>query len=228
MIGQMVNNETAQATSGRLATITVSIKDIVKNFDTFTEGIIRGLYAWNMEFNPRTDIKGDYTCKARGVSSLVMKEIRMQALDQLTTTLTPEEREYIPTREFLKDKLSAHDIFIELLTEQEVAEKRKQIAESDQAKLDIERQRAEIDYKKAQSLSQLSKAKKTNSESISIAQEEEEGSVVSDEQQIEAQRIENESGTEDIRRKNEAHNVKMASDVLLTSAKLEGGKKDAG
>ena len=79
MIGQMVNNETAQATSGRLATITISIKDVVKNFDYFTEGNIRDLYAWNMEFNPRTDIKGDFNIKARGVSSLVMKEIRMQA-----------------------------------------------------------------------------------------------------------------------------------------------------
>ena len=170
MIGQMVNNETAQATSGRMATITVSIKDVVKNFDTFTEHIIRDMYAWNMDFNPRKDIKGDYLCKARGVSSLVMKEVRMQALNQLTQTLLPEDWDYIPRREFLMEKFKAHDIGITLLTEEEVAKVREARQQSLQSKLAIEMQMAEIAYKKAQTLSQQTKAKKTNIEAIKEAQ----------------------------------------------------------
>lgn len=162
MIGQMVQNETAQATSGRMATITISIKDVVKNFDAFTEGIIRDLYAWNMEFNPRTDIKGDFNVKARGVSSLVMKEIRMQALAQLSTTLTPEEKVYIPTRDFLAEKMKAHDINIRLLTEDEADEVRKAMDSSEMMQLQKEQMRAQIAKDKAQAMSNLTKAKEKN------------------------------------------------------------------
>ena len=170
MIGQQVNNETAQATSGRMATVLVSIKDIVKNFDTFTEGIIRDLYAWNMEFNPRKDIKGDFLCKARGVSSLVMKEIRMQALTQLTTTMTPEEWDYIPKREFLVEKFKAHDIMIPLLSEEEVQKLRDARDQSVQNQLALKMADAEVGYKKAQTMAQLTKAKEHNVKAVKDAQ----------------------------------------------------------
>lgn len=164
MIGQMVNNETAQATSGRMATITVSIKDVVKNFDEFTEDVIQELYAWNMDFNPRADIKGDYNIKARGVSSLVMKEIRMQALNQLATTLTPDDWVYLDRREFLKERLKAHDINITLKTEEEADEIRTKQQNSLTQQLMIEMTKAEIAYKKAQTMAQLTKAKDHNIE----------------------------------------------------------------
>ncbi len=169
MIGQMVNNETAQATSGRMATITISIKDVVKNFDTFTERIIRELYAWNMEFNERTDIKGDYNVKARGVSSLVMKEIRMQALNQLSTTLTPEDWVYLDRREFLMERLKAHDINIRVRTEEEAQKVREDQQNSINNQLMLELTKAEIAYKKAQTLGQLTKAKEKNVEATIAA-----------------------------------------------------------
>jgi hypothetical protein len=162
MIGQQVNNETAQATSSRMSTITISIKDVVKNFDDFTEKILKDLYEWNMEFNPREDIKGDYSVKARGVSSLVMKEIRMQAINQFTTTLTDQERDYIPEREFLQEKMRVHDLNIKLLTEEEVRELRQARQESEENRLAIETAIAEIKYKNAQTMAQLAKAKEKN------------------------------------------------------------------
>jgi hypothetical protein len=164
MIGQMVNNETAQATSGRMATITISIKDVVKNFDTFTENVIQELYGWNMDFNPRTDIKGDYNVKARGVSSLVMKEIRMQALNQFSTTLAPEDWVYLDRRDFLKERLKAHDINIPLKTEEEADEVRVKQQNSITQQLMLEMTKAEIAYKKAQTMAQLTKAKDHNVE----------------------------------------------------------------
>lgn len=170
LIGQQVNNETAQATSGRNATVLVSIKDIVKNFDTFTERIIRDIYAWNMEFNSRQDIKGDFLCKARGVSSLVMKEIRMQALTQLNSTLTPEQRDYIPEGEMVKEIFKAHDISLVLKTDEEVQKIREAREQSVQNQLALKMAEAEIGYKKSQTLSQLSKAKKSNTEAIKDAQ----------------------------------------------------------
>jgi hypothetical protein len=164
MIGQMVNNETAQATSGRMATITVSIKDVVKNFDAFTERIIRGLYAWNMEFNPRPDIKGDYKVKARGVSSLVMKEIRMQALNQLAQTMTEDDWVYVERRDFLKERFKAHDINITLRTEEEADKVREAKQNSLMNQLMIQQLQADIAYKKSQTMAQLTKAKDKNVE----------------------------------------------------------------
>ena len=164
MIGQMVNNETAQATSGRMGMITVSIKDVVKNFDSFTEKIIRDLYAWNMrsEFNPRPDIKGDYNVKARGVSSLVMKEIRMQALNQLATTMTEEDWDYVDRREFLAERFKTHDVVLRLKTEEEVQKIREERQNSLMSQLAIAMQQSEIGKNKAQTMSLLAKAKEHN------------------------------------------------------------------
>ena len=164
LAGQMVNNETAQAASGRMATITISIKDIVKNFDMFTEHIIQDLYAWNMEFNPRPDIKGDYSVKARGVSSLIMKEIRMQAINQFMSTLTPEDLVYIPRRELLNERLKVHDININLKTEEEADKIREQQSNSEMAVLEKEMLKSEIAKNKAQAMSNLTKAKQKNVE----------------------------------------------------------------
>jgi hypothetical protein len=214
MIGQMVNNETAQATSGRMATITISIKDVVKNFDTFTEKIVRDLYAWNMEFNPRPDIKGDFKCKARGVSSLVMKEIRMQALNQLSTTMTPEDWVYVDRREFLKEKFKAHDINVALKTEEEADKIRQAQENSLQMQLAVEMQKAEIAYKKSQTMAQLTKAKEHNVSAQIAAQTPIEANPADDPRLVEADLAQKETdrgATEaQIRRDEENHMMEMA------------------
>lgn len=164
LAGQMVNNETAQAASGRMATITISIKDIVKNFDMFTEHIIQDLYAWNMEFNPRPEIKGDYSVKARGVSSLIMKEIRMQSINQFMSTLSPEDLIYIPRRELLAERLKVHDLNINLKTEEEADKIREQQSNSEMAILEKEMLKSDIAKNKAQAMTNLAKGKKINVE----------------------------------------------------------------
>lgn len=59
----------------------IIFRRIVKNYD---DGAItptmRRLYHWNMQFNPREDIKGDMSVDARGTSVLLMKEIQAQNL----------------------------------------------------------------------------------------------------------------------------------------------------
>lgn len=164
MIGDKVNNENSKQTSGRQAEILVSIKDVVKNFDTFTEQVMRDLYSWNMEFNPREDIKGDFQCKPRGVSSLVIKEIRMAALANLKNTMQPEDWPYIPRREFLAETLKAHDIKIDLRTEEEAQEIIAKQTDQRAQELAYAQMEAEIAYKRAQTAGQLTKAKKFNVE----------------------------------------------------------------
>lgn len=175
MIGQMVQNETARATSGRMATITISIKDVVKNFDSFTEKIIRDLYAWNMEFNPRNDIKGDFNIKARGVSSLVMKEVRMQALNDMMATMSPEDLVYVDRRELLNERLKAHDLNLQLKTEDEADKIREEQQNSVVNQLQIELMRSEIAKNKAQAMTNLTKAKEKNVEANRLAQAPPEG-----------------------------------------------------
>lgn len=235
MMAQNVSNETAQATSSRMATITISIKDVVKNFDMFTEKIIADLYAWNMEFNPRQDIKGDFRCKARGVSSLVMKEIRMQALNQLSTTLTPEDWVYIPRREFLADKFKAHDINIKLRSEEEASKVREEEQNSIQMQLAIEMQKAEIGYKKSQTMAQLTKAKEKNVEANIKAQtpmeqpeqadprlQDEEVALATTERQSKEYQIrrEEEAHQQELVHKEDEHALKIATDAKTAAQEL--------
>jgi hypothetical protein len=99
-----------------------------------------------------------------------MKEIRMQALTQLNSTLTPEQRDYIPEGEMVKEIFKAHDISLVLKTDEEVQKIREAREQSVQNQLALKMAEAEIGYKKSQTLSQLSKAKKSNTEAIKDAQ----------------------------------------------------------
>jgi hypothetical protein len=223
MIGQMASNETAQATSGRMSMITVSIKDVVKNFDAFSERIIRDLYAWNMEFNPRPDIKGDFKVNARGVSSLVMKEVRSQNLTQLKTTMTPEDWLYVSRRDFLAETLKAHDMDVPLRTEEEA--QKIAASQQDTKALDLayRMQEAEIAYKKSQTMAQLTKAKEHNVKAVKEAQTPPETAPSEDPRlaDTEVAKAETELGAKqaEIRRQEEAHALDMQDKQLAMQHK---------
>ena len=213
LIGEQVNNENSKQTSGRQSTITVSIKDVVKNFDTFTEHVMRDLYSWNMEFNQRQDIKGDFQCKPRGVSSLVMKEIRMAALTNLKNTMQPEDWPYVPRREFLSETFKAHDINIELRTEQEAQEIIASQRDKRAQELAYAQAEAEVAYKKAQTAGQLTKAKKFNveAEKNAITPPENTNTVnpILQEAEVEGQQTNNLAVAEQIRRDEEKHQIEL-------------------
>ena len=96
--------------SAKLSSSTVTVKDIAKAFDTCNESLIKALYAWNMEFNPNDDIKGDFAIRAKGSYSLIMQELRFQAVTYFTQTLNDEERLYIKTGKFLREKAKMIDL----------------------------------------------------------------------------------------------------------------------
>lgn len=61
----------------------VVLKGLVRNWDDHvTMPFLTGLFHWNMQFNPREDIKGDYQIKALGATSLVAKELQAEKLLQ--------------------------------------------------------------------------------------------------------------------------------------------------
>jgi hypothetical protein len=225
-------NETSGGASMRMGMLTVSVKDIVRNFDTFTETVINSIYEWNMRWNPRKDIKGDFKVSARGVSSLVGKEVRMQAMNQFKLSLTPEDWAYIPRRGFLEEMVKTHDLRIEIRTEQEAAEYTKSISDPEINDLMKEEKRAEISYRKAQALGALTKAKKHNVDANKEAAtppevEDEDDPRLADEEVALRQtdrfgkeaeiRRQEESHALDMQHQDEAHKVDLATGMAKTA-----------
>lgn len=167
-------NETAQGISMKQGTITVSLKDIVKNFDDLTEQVMGGLYAWNMEFNDNDAIKGDYQVKPRGSTTLVTKEITRQTLNQFIMTLAPEDWAYVPRRDILEQRIKANDLNIKLHTEEEADRIRQSQVDPEMLALSKQQQQEDIRKTRAMSLNFLSKAKKVNKEAEDMSGELEE------------------------------------------------------
>lgn len=85
-------------------------KDVIRNFDVFTESVIGSLVTFNKYFNQKASIKGDFQVIARGSTSLVAKEVRGMGYDQLAATLQPEERMYVNWRRLLSERLTVRDM----------------------------------------------------------------------------------------------------------------------
>jgi hypothetical protein len=57
------------------------LRRLVKQFDdTITRRHIRRYYDWNMQYNPKEEIKGDFECDARGSTALMVRDQQNQAL----------------------------------------------------------------------------------------------------------------------------------------------------
>jgi hypothetical protein len=99
-------------------------KDIIRNFDFFTQSVILSLVQFNRKFNPGLAPAGDYNVIARGATSLIAKEVRGMQLDLLAQTLTEEERDHIDERKFVEQRFAVRDMSSLLVSEEE-AERRK-------------------------------------------------------------------------------------------------------
>ena len=111
------NNMSLMAGGGDMVT-----KDDVRSFDRFVKSMIGSLVRWNMEFSERDDIKGDFQVQAKGSISLVAKEVRGAALDQLVSTLSPRERVMIDERGLLEDRFKARDLPLDRIKDQDEAQ----------------------------------------------------------------------------------------------------------
>ena len=67
--------DTASGMSMLMNSANTMLRRVVKNFDDdITRPFIKRMYDWNMQFNPKEDVKGDFCIDARGTSSLLVKE----------------------------------------------------------------------------------------------------------------------------------------------------------
>jgi hypothetical protein len=107
-------------------------KDVVRNFDLFTQSMMSSVVAFNKHFNPKPTIRGDFQIIARGSTSLIAKEVRGIAYDNLAQSLTPGEAKYINWYGMAKERFTVRDIDIgKVLVDEEQA---KQIDAAESAK----------------------------------------------------------------------------------------------
>lgn len=85
-------------------------KDVVRNFDKFTESVIGAIVVFNRNFNPDPKLRGDFKPVARGATSLMAKEVLGIQLDNFASTLTPEEKVYVKMRELVRARARVRDL----------------------------------------------------------------------------------------------------------------------
>jgi hypothetical protein len=80
-IGRVGKDQTATEASIRTQRSNALVREQVLQWDdNVTRPLITDVYKWNMQFNPRPDIKGDFEVKVRGIAGTQAKEIRAQQL----------------------------------------------------------------------------------------------------------------------------------------------------
>ena len=104
--------KTARGLSMLFGAANVTLKDVVKNFDLgITEPFITAMYHWNMQFNDREDIKGDFQTKARGSTALVAKEIAGERLELFAqNTKDPIDNPWIKRGELNRERAKSLDM----------------------------------------------------------------------------------------------------------------------
>lgn len=85
-------------------------KDVVRNFDVFTESVIGAMVLFNNKFNTNPNVKGDFTALAKGATTLIAKEVQGMQLDNIAQTLTDEEKRYLNPRGLLRARLKVRDM----------------------------------------------------------------------------------------------------------------------
>lgn len=113
-------------------------KDVVRNFDLFTQSVLSSIVAFNMQFNPKRTIQGDHQVIPRGATSLMAKEVRGMILDNLATTLTAEDSRYLNRWALLKERLASRDVDVNggILCDKKEADRRDQAASASQQEKD--------------------------------------------------------------------------------------------
>lgn len=125
MSGENATTGAAGTSSGLsmlIGNVNIVIKDLITNWDEgVTSSFIRGLYSWNMQFNPDDAIKGDFDVKARGTSSLVAKEVRARQLNEFATlTANALDAPYIKRDVLNRQRAEANELADVVKSEDEV------------------------------------------------------------------------------------------------------------
>lgn len=101
-------------------------KDMVRAFDSFTQSVVQAMVNFNRKFNEKMAPDASYNVVALGASSLMEKEIKGQMADDLTKTMTPDEKLYFDMRKLATIRASTRDMDEILLGDEEVSRREAQ------------------------------------------------------------------------------------------------------
>lgn len=137
-------------------------KDIVRNYDVFTQSVIWSMVEFNKKFNPDEAPEGDYDVIPRGATSLIAKEVRGMQLDMLAQTLTPDEMDHIDERKLVEAKLASRDLKGLMVSEDTAKQRKDQKAQiaAQQADQQNRAMEAQIDNTKADTFKQVTQGQK--------------------------------------------------------------------
>lgn len=94
----------------------IMMRKAIKNFDDdLTVPFLTRLYDWNMQFNPKEDIKGDYSIDARGTSVLLVREMQARNIQEFVGAAInmPEGAVELDVRGVLKNMAKGMQISVD-------------------------------------------------------------------------------------------------------------------
>lgn len=115
-------------------------KDIIRAFDSLTASVVNAVLLFNQKFNTAVIPAGDYNVVPRGATSLMAKEARGAAADNLAATLTPEEKMYVDHRKLAEARASARDLDDIMVDDDEALRRESQQAATAKAEQDQKNQ----------------------------------------------------------------------------------------
>jgi len=124
---------------------TMTLRNMLRSIDSYTQSVISALVEWNYEFKPSKDILGDSTVAIDKSMSLVAKEIRaLRLIDTLQYLPQDIRMTHVEGAELARLVFETQDISTKglLKTAEQVAESQKIQAEAAQAAIELEKARA--------------------------------------------------------------------------------------
>lgn len=128
--GQGEPMRTAAGASMLRGEAALPFKDIIRNFDSFTQSVISSLVQFNRKFNPDEALEGDYNVLARGATSLIAKEVRGIQVDSLVASLTPAELDHVDERKLVEQRFAVRDMQ-DVLVSPDEAKRRQQARQAE-------------------------------------------------------------------------------------------------
>ena len=146
--------ETLGATNIMVDSNNVAVRSRVKLWDDqITTRHIGRYYDWNMQYNDKDEIKGDYKVDARGTSILKERDQQGQSIEELTAMRQdPELSDMVDWEKAIKQYFSARNLDV-LLPAEKIEENRKKRAEQPppaDPSMETAKIRAQAELQKAQ------------------------------------------------------------------------------
>lgn len=139
---------TASGLSMLMGTANVLTTEQVRLFDDgITRPFITAMYHWNMQFNPREDVKGDFQIRAKGSAVLMQREVQAQALTNfMAQTANQLYAPYVKAPELLARLAKAMEVGgDDIVKTREEFEQEQAQAMASQAKAQLQAALAEVE-----------------------------------------------------------------------------------